>query len=238
MKYAKKMRLVEIDNELNNEHSLNQSKILHSDEKYAEPRVLSALDNMMNNILKQKDMSDSDKWTLYNQVLQRYLALVKKKDKDVIENKYDSNNEFETSRWSQNTGDMMLFRDSIDTISAPSVRAFFEKAREADNEDILRQSFSPSGRSSISQSPRQSYSNNHRSQIDEDLSSDMDVPQNIRPRQRRQRRLTYPNAPLSLSQFGKTRSKTIRKRQAANNLSVTKPKVSRVMPEWTPVTYK
>lgn len=72
MKYAKKMKLIEI-----NEPYINETSMISlqkpNDENYLKPKVLYDLDNTMRNILEQKNISDNEKWGLYSQALSKYL---------------------------------------------------------------------------------------------------------------------------------------------------------------------
>lgn len=75
MKYAKKMKLVDIGEVSAIEK--NYSSGIISDSDYVQPRMLSSLDRVMRGILERKDLDDGSKWTLYNQTLHRYLNFVK-----------------------------------------------------------------------------------------------------------------------------------------------------------------
>lgn len=142
------MKLVEIDENNFSSYSNNAAQI--DDDSYSKPRVMPTLDSAMNEILRAP-ISDGDKWKLYSQTLQRYLNHAKftarKIDTnysylDKAENKNDSippsqpENTFDisfdgvspTSLF--NMSGISNIRDSIDGISQPSVRNFFEKARE------------------------------------------------------------------------------------------------------------
>lgn len=142
MKYTKKMKLVEIgDNILT---SGTNNTIHLDDDSYLKPRVLSTLDNVMSEILRAP-ISDGDKWKLYSQALQRYLnhAKVTSRKSDCnfsvpMNNKESIPETEETFNFSlDNISDMHRtelsgishIRDSIDSISQPSVRTFFEQAR-------------------------------------------------------------------------------------------------------------
>lgn len=73
MKYAKKMKLVDIDDDTTRSSSLQPS-----DSEFMTPRILSTLDGSMNEILSRRDIDDSEKWILYNQTLQKFLNYMKK----------------------------------------------------------------------------------------------------------------------------------------------------------------
>lgn len=153
MKYAKKMKLVEIDDSNISSNVINNSRI--ADEDYSKPFVLSTLDNVMNEILKAP-MSDFDKWQLYSQTLQRYLNRVKVTSRKTEPNfTYPENNEERkrekdpfnfslhpldsikntlgsTSRLDPfEISGVEPIRDSLDSISQPAVRNFFENARKS-----------------------------------------------------------------------------------------------------------
>lgn len=144
MKYAKKMKLVEIDDI--NISSCANNNVHIDDNSYSKPYVMSALDNAMNEILSTP-ISDGDKWKLYSQTLQRYLNHSKftsrkidtdfsypvNKDISATENAFNFSlgdisppNQFDMSG-------VERIRDSIDRISQPNVRNFFEKAREVNS---------------------------------------------------------------------------------------------------------
>lgn len=154
MKYARKMKLVPFDDDsaMNRTHSDGLS-----DKHFVTPRVLSTLDGVMNEILRRSDLNDGDKWRLYNQSLQRYLNFVKRnqqKNDSVITPNHrknasaesldhlnelqsecvDRNDTIDTflNQFSPNEiSGIMPIRDSLDSISQPAVRSFFEKARES-----------------------------------------------------------------------------------------------------------
>lgn len=103
----------------------------------------------MNEILKTPSISDFDKWQLYSQALQRYLNQVKftsqkfdhnssppQKDNNCISTVEESfrnpcNNSFNFSPHSMDISGVYPIRDSLNSISQPVVRNFFEKARES-----------------------------------------------------------------------------------------------------------
>ena len=137
------MKLVELDSidQTNNDFIHTSSPI--SDETYSKPYVLSALDRLMNDILKKSGLSDGEKWQLYNQTLQRYLNFVKAQSKEKnsastsIQTKSCDSNLDDTRRdftllrdSSFNMSGVEPIRDSLDTISVPVVRDFFMNARE------------------------------------------------------------------------------------------------------------
>lgn len=137
MKYTKKMKLVDID-----EIPLEQNNIATtmSDSNYASPRVLSSLDNIMSGVLNRNDLDDTDKWILYNQSLHRYLNFIKNQNQQQSiaknHNQQPNNNDFEYTpslfkpAHSQfEISGVETLRDSLDSISQPIVREFFEKVR-------------------------------------------------------------------------------------------------------------
>lgn len=145
------MKLIEIND--NNSPSYVNNNINVDDENYSKPRVLSTLDNIMNEILN-KPISDSDKWQLYSQALQRYLNHVKygtqknnyvptspekiKNDTTAIGDAFNfSMPQFDISgvqpiRDSLDSISQPI-RDSLDSISQPAVRQFFENARKSND---------------------------------------------------------------------------------------------------------
>lgn len=220
MKYAKKMKLVEIDNDSSNDKSVIRCEITPSDARYAEPKVLTVLDEAMNEILKENDLNDSDKWTVYNQVLQRYQAFLKNRsDGDafsIVSNK--SENPLELNRSMSDESGVSPFVDTINTISAPSVKSFFERARKND----------------VTESPLLSPILHNRS-LENDLSSsnisielhpseifkESQKPPKLIKKAKARKSLQYP--PYTAFPVGKTRLKTMAKRRAADPLSVVKP---------------
>lgn len=139
------MKLIEVD-----DRTLLSCNNNIDDESYSKPRVLSTLDDVMNEILRAQ-ISDADKWRLYSQALQRYLNHTKlssrKKDSDlVIPNDTNANSDIEKSS-ETNTFNFSLgsvgnsfpndlnmtgiepMRNSLDSLSQESVRSFFENAR-------------------------------------------------------------------------------------------------------------
>lgn len=137
------MKLVEIDD--NNLSPTGNIGVILDDNSYSNPRVMSTLDNAMNEILRAP-MSDGDKWKLYSQALQRYLNhsknISRKNDRNSscpINNDGNKGVPAEESAFNLSIGhiphqfDMSgvdFIRDSLDSISQPSVRSFFERARE------------------------------------------------------------------------------------------------------------
>lgn len=148
MKYTKKMQLVELDSEKRIRDG--QFSTLPLDKNYAAPRVLSTLDGLMSEILNTSNTSDSDKWTLYNQTLQRYLNYAKHNINNLNQSQHNepvqqpnANQETLNESFHHRNEDQDIFReglqdisgilpirDSLDSITQPAVREFFEKARE------------------------------------------------------------------------------------------------------------
>jgi len=143
MKYAKKMKLVEIDDRdipmlTNNNNSID-------DENYTKPRVLSSLDDIMNKILKIPDISDLEKWKLYSQALNRYLNHAKitsrnmtnnfstpqLTEKDCDQKSFMADNTFNFTLPQFEMSGVEPIRDSIDSITQPIVKDFFQKARNS-----------------------------------------------------------------------------------------------------------
>lgn len=139
MKCAKKMRLVEVDDIPN-----NYSNTI-TDENYTKPRMLSSLDNKMMEILKSNSLHDFDKWMLYNQTLQRYLKFVENGNTQAIHQTGKKHSVKDDSSFSHSPLppfeliDNVTTRDSLDAISLPGVREFFEKARQVNNTDNMPQ---------------------------------------------------------------------------------------------------
>lgn len=136
------MKLVEIDD--NNLSPSGNIGVIIDDNSYSKPRVMSTLDNVMNEILRAP-ITDSDKWKLYSQALQRYLNhsknISKKNDRNIscpINNDGNKGIPVEENSFNFSIGDIPnqfdmsgveLIRDSLDSISQPSVRNFFERVR-------------------------------------------------------------------------------------------------------------
>lgn len=80
MKYAKKMRLVECDDN-ESEKTTHQQKYVYnlSEETFTKPSTFLDLDSTMRSILSREDITDNEKWLHYNQALQRYLFFIKQK---------------------------------------------------------------------------------------------------------------------------------------------------------------
>lgn len=160
MKYAKKMKLIEVDD--NTVHTRGDNNTYIDDEHYVKPRVLSTLDDIMNEILKTPSISDVDKWQLYSQALQRYLNHVKityhnsthserennatAPVEDTFRNPCNSSLNFSLPQFDMSGMEPM--RDSLDRISQPTVRNFFEKVRESNGQNNLPVSPSSSSTSS------------------------------------------------------------------------------------------
>lgn len=158
MKYAKKMKLIEIDGSSSSSYS-NNDTIHLDDQNYSKARVLSTLDNSMNEILKSQTTSDADKWFLYSQVLHKYLNHIKyitQKPNHSSPIPENANNNTKSTEESfnlsslpdmdveLNTTNISQARDSLDSINIPAVRSFFEKARNTDSVPALSQSSSSS----------------------------------------------------------------------------------------------
>lgn len=147
------MKLIEIDDNNISSNAYNNDRYI-DDEDYSKPRVLPTLDNIMNEILRTANISDVDKWRLYSQALQRYLnhlkiASKKKAENYEIKSSHDHNSTYleknnnkhfqtleDTFNFSLPQFDMSgveAIRDSLDSISQPTVRIFFEKARNTNS---------------------------------------------------------------------------------------------------------
>lgn len=135
------MRLIEMDDNGNTTQVYANSNNQIDDDNFLKPRVLSTLDNVMSEILKTQNTTDVDKWYLYSQALQKYLNYVKMNSKKVDNNSsYPDNNSKIIQQPEDRLNNSFLqfdisgvepFRDSLDSISQPVVRNFFEKARQA-----------------------------------------------------------------------------------------------------------
>lgn len=138
MKYAKKMKLVDID-DVSSQPAVHHHQTLLTDDKFASTCTLSTLDNSMNEILNRSDIDDGEKWILYNQILQRFLSYMKKTRLPNVPNTStgkDQRNgtpeQFNGHLSAHDISGIFQIKDSLDTISQPNVRNFFEKARQRD----------------------------------------------------------------------------------------------------------
>lgn len=125
------MKLVNIDdNDMPMNHPL--PGIQYHDEYYTKPKVLFNLDMQMSEILSRKDLTDDEKLSLYTQILQKYLRIQNKKTLPV-----SSTTSLDPMH---NTSvSSIKSRDSLQGIIQPSVRNFFESARESVPLDSLFQ---------------------------------------------------------------------------------------------------
>lgn len=116
MKFTKKMRLVECEDDIN--PNAQHVSILPDDTYFQNPKVLYNLDTLMTEILLRKDLTDSEKSNLYGQALQKY-------------------NRLNYAHQHSNVSHDHKPRDSLDNITNPSVREFFENVRETVPQDSL-----------------------------------------------------------------------------------------------------
>ena len=154
MKYAKKMKLVDIDDAA--QHCAQQPK-LQTDADFLAPRIFSTLDNFMNAILKRRDINDGEKWLLYNQALQKYLNHMKSVRSKISSSTQRQSNispdeqshaDLTPSPFNKNISDADItgiypLRDSIDNITNAGVRSFFEHIRESEANNVESPQLSP-----------------------------------------------------------------------------------------------
>lgn len=157
MKYAKKMKLIDIDDDGATPYqSNNLYQTMQSDKKFMEPRTLSMLDNSMNDILNRGDMADGEKWILYNQTLHRFLNYMKnarspitieKTSSQAMQNttpQFDRRNQtinaFDGHISDNSLNGIFPMRDSIESISQPNVRDFFQQIRNIPANTSVNQS--------------------------------------------------------------------------------------------------
>lgn len=130
------MKLVDID-------AVVQPCSLPSDENLTAPRILPMLDNSMNTILNRNDISDGAKWTLYNQTLQKYLYHMKKTNvqkpstqqsphSNISVPRHHTPDTFSNRISDHDISGIFPMKPSIEDISQPNVRQFFEQARLSD----------------------------------------------------------------------------------------------------------
>lgn len=142
MKYAKKMKLVEIDDI---PQSTSHNHVLLSDEQFTAPRTLSMLDNYMKIILERTDISDGEKWQLYSQTLQKYLNHMKRSEVPNLNGQqFDSSISRDHTPYTFNNrlsdhdiSGIFPMKPSIENISQPTVRAFFEQAKISDANSVF-----------------------------------------------------------------------------------------------------
>lgn len=142
MKHVRKMKLVDIntpDTPVVSKEPSTTTNIIKSDSD-ENTHALSFLDQHMVKILESKDLSDFDKWTQYNQALNRYLYWLKEKSsnttnsylkkaiddlrKTVVTGK--NKNENNTSYHEGDTEDFFMSQSSLDQT--------FNDAKDPDNE--------------------------------------------------------------------------------------------------------
>lgn len=141
MKYAKKMKLVPVDDISHS--AVDQSHL--PDENFTASRILSILDDSMNAILNRNDINDGEKWTLYNQTLQRYLNHMKKThsqnsnvqrpqkfQSEETYNRHHTPSAFNNSISEHDISGIFPMKPSIESALQPNVREFFEQARKSD----------------------------------------------------------------------------------------------------------
>lgn len=76
MKYAKKMMLVDIPHEQNQNTHTSLSDQSNFIQNYLSSKTAFNIDQELRNILNRVDLSDHEKWKLYNQSFQRFLFLL------------------------------------------------------------------------------------------------------------------------------------------------------------------
>lgn len=149
MKFAKKMKLVDIDDDISHTSIASTQQLLPTDDNFTAPRMLSILDNSMNSILNRHDIDDGEKWALYNQTLQRYLNYMKKQRTQNFNTQHTQNfntqhipqpeinvqnqltHSFDGRISDNDISGISPMRDSLDSISNTRVRNFFEQARQS-----------------------------------------------------------------------------------------------------------
>lgn len=155
MKYAKKMKLVDIDDAIPSS-TVHLHQKIPTDDEFSASRTLSILDSSMNEIMNRQDIDDGEKWILYNQILQRYLNHLKKiqtsnttteRIQSGQDQRIDTPSPFQDRLVEHDISGIFPIRDSLETISQPNVRNFFVQARR---KDIQRaESATPSRKSSL-----------------------------------------------------------------------------------------
>lgn len=109
------MKLVECDT------GIDQKMGVINDSTYTEPKVLHNLDNAMADILYNKNLTDNEKWALYNQILHRYLYFARQSTMATTN--------------TQKTSDTPTIPFNETILSTP-VKHFFETARMSNANDL------------------------------------------------------------------------------------------------------
>lgn len=161
MKYAKKMKLIDIDDDTASSNRESSYQALQSDDKFTASRTLSFLDNSMNDILNRSDIDDNEKWLLYNQTLQKFLAYMKstrttstkpstihhqsaQSFSSIPDERNISYSPFDRHISDNNISGIFPLRDSLDSITQPVVKEFFQNARVNDPKtNALQSQLSP-----------------------------------------------------------------------------------------------
>lgn len=135
MKYTKKMRLIDVDDDVTQPNIDSKYQLHPSDYNFAAPRMLSILDNSMSEILNRRDMDDGEKWIHYNQTLQKFLNYMKKMRPPSTqhpppEQQNQTIDAFDGHISENNITGVQPIRDSLEYISQPSVRDFFIQLRD------------------------------------------------------------------------------------------------------------
>lgn len=128
--------LIDVDDDVTQPNIESPSyQPLQSDYNFTAPRMLSILDRSMNEILSCRDMDDSEKWLHYNQALQKFLNYMKKARVPSthnidVEQRNRTIDAFDGHISEPNITGVHPLRDSLESISQPSVRDFFQQLRE------------------------------------------------------------------------------------------------------------
>lgn len=154
MKFAKKMKLVDYtdDDDIKTQIGIVPKP---SNTEFIDPRTLYNLDSEMNNILSNRECTDSEKWLLYNQALLKYLHFTNKTrpTENPITTNTKQNDFADSINWPNQSfteSETANKRDSLDSIKPSKVRDFFLKAREhIQNGDNLDESTAQPSTSNI-----------------------------------------------------------------------------------------
>lgn len=87
MKHAKRMMLVEAPDEVKNDLKISVDLSKSDPESYLRSTTLFDLDEELKKILRRTDLNDREKWTKYNQTLQRFLFFI---NQERPNNRYNS----------------------------------------------------------------------------------------------------------------------------------------------------
>lgn len=118
MKHAKKMRLVEcLEESPGQQKRVSGTTQNVKDEDYSKPQALQNLDFEMEAILNDTSTDTDQKWLLYNQVLQRYLGIIRRiRQGDRI---YTGNSSIQSIRYPSTDNSFITVRSDLENNILP-----------------------------------------------------------------------------------------------------------------------